>query len=284
MPAGSLFLVPVPIGNLGDITLRALETLKNADLIAAEDTRKTGFLLSHFEIKAPRLISLHKYNEKKRLAEILALLAEGKDVAVVSDAGSPGISDPAIVLVQAAIEKQVNVVPLPGATALIPALTASGLDTGSFLFLGFLPLKQKDRRERLETIRPSPHTVVIYEAPHRVRQTLEDILESCGDRKVCIAREISKLHEEFIRGQLEKILADYSVTEKGEFVILIEAAEPEDLAAEEDILRYLAELPDGMSSKDLAELLSQRFGISRNAAYRLVLDASKKTHEAHPDL
>ncbi|MDX9949389.1 MAG: 16S rRNA (cytidine(1402)-2'-O)-methyltransferase, partial [Candidatus Syntrophosphaera sp.] len=152
MAPACLFLVPVPIGNLGDISLRALETLRNADLIACEDTRKTSFLLQHYEIKSARLLSLHKYNEKKRLGEILALLRAGKNVAVVSDAGSPGISDPATILVQAAIQQGFQVVPLPGATALIAALTASGLDCSGFLFLGFLPLKQKDRLARLEQI------------------------------------------------------------------------------------------------------------------------------------
>lgn len=278
MPAGSLFLVPVPIGNLGDITLRALETLRNADLIAAEDTRKTRFLLSQYEIKPRRLLSLHKYNETKRLAEILALLADGKDVAVVSDAGSPGISDPAIILVRAAIQNNFKVVPLPGATALIPALTGAGLDTGSFLFLGFLPLKQKDRRKQLQIISSCPHTVALYEAPHRLKQTLEDILAACGDRQVCLAREISKLHEEFIRGQLQEILADYSVTEKGEFVVLIESARPPEPASEEEITRFIAALEaDGASSKELAAKVSSRFGISRNLAYKLVLSTRKRS-------
>ncbi len=278
MPAGSLYLVPVPVGNLGDITLRALDTLKKVDLIAAEDTRKTRFLLSHYEIQAPRLLSLHKYNEKQRLAEILALLQAGKDIAVVSDAGSPGISDPAILLVRAAIREDVTIVPLPGATALIPAVTASGLDTGSFLFLGFLPLKQKDRKAKLDLINSSPHTTVIYEAPHRLKHTLEDILATCGDRDVCLARELSKLHEEFIRGRLEDILADYQVTEKGEFVVLIEAARPRDPASEAEISRVIAELAVGAaSSKELAEKVSQRCGISRNLAYKLVLDSRKSS-------
>ncbi|HRQ67412.1 MAG TPA: 16S rRNA (cytidine(1402)-2'-O)-methyltransferase [Candidatus Syntrophosphaera sp.] len=277
MPAGSLYLVPVPVGNLGDITLRALDTLKSVDLIAAEDTRKTRFLLSHYEIKAPRLLSLHKYNEKQRLEEILALLHEGKSIAVVSDAGSPGISDPAFWLVRAAIEAGVDIIPLPGATALIPAITASGLDTGSFLFLGFLPLKQKDRAAKLDLVASSPHTIVIYEAPHRLKQTLEDILARCGDRQVCLAREISKLHEEFIRGNLESILADYQMTEKGEFVVLIEAAAPEQPASEEEIKSCIAELAPGPeSSKELAENIAKRFKVSRNRAYQMILDIRKK--------
>ena len=270
-----LFLVPVPIGNLGDISLRALETLKKAELIACEDTRKTRFLLEHHGIKPARLLSLHKYNEKKRLGEILALLKDGKDVAVVSDAGSPGISDPAIILVQAAIEEGIQIVPLPGATALIPALTASGLDTSSFLFLGFLPQKQKDLRARLEQIKNSAHTVVLYEAPHRLKQTLEELFSVCGNRNICLAREISKLHEEFIRGSLEDLLADYDVTEKGEFVILIEAAPAQPDASDEEIIAFL-ESQGTQSAKDLALQAVERFGIGANRAYQLVLKTREK--------
>lgn len=270
-----LFLVPVPIGNLGDISLRALETLKKAELIACEDTRKTRFLLEHHGIKPARLLSLHKYNEKKRLGEILALLKDGKDVAVVSDAGSPGISDPAIILVQAAIEEGIQIVPLPGATALIPALTASGLDTSSFLFLGFLPQKQKDLRARLEQIKNSAHTVVLYEAPHRLKQTLEELFSVCGNRNICLAREISKLHEEFIRGSLDDLQADYDVTEKGEFVILIEAAPAPPDASDEEIIAFLESL-ETQSAKDLALQAVERFGIGANRAYQLVLKTREK--------
>ncbi len=270
-------MVPVPIGNLGDITFRALDTLRNADLIAAEDTRKTRFLLSHYEINAPRLLSLHKYNEKQRLAEILALLEEGKDIAVVSDAGSPGISDPAMFLVQAAIKNDFKIIPLPGPTALIPALTASGLDTGNFLFLGFLPLKQKDRKVKLALLGSRPQTTVISEAPHRLKQTLEDILSACGDRPVCIAREISKLYEEFIRGNLKDILDDYTITEKGEFVVMFEAMPPAEPASDEEIRQYICEFSsENPISKEFAKKISERFGISRNQAYNLVLDTRKK--------
>lgn len=273
MPAGCLYLVPVPIGNLGDITLRALEILKSAGMIAAEDTRKTRFLLSQYEIKAPRLISLHKYNEKQRLAEILAVLEEGTNVAVVTDAGTPGISDPALLLIQSAISHDVKVVPLPGATALIPALTASGMDCGEFLFLGFLPLKQKDRLKQLQRIKESPCTSVIYEAPHRLRRTLQDILEACGDRGICIAREISKMYEEFLRGRLQEILQDYDVTEKGEFVIVIEAAGPSSKPSESQINSFIDSLADrNLSSRSLAGELASHFGLNRNEAYQIVLD------------
>lgn len=276
MPAGSIYLVPVPIGNLGDITLRALETLKRSALIACEDTRKTRFLLNHYEIKAPRLLSLHKYNEKKRCAEILELLKTGTDIAVVSDAGSPGISDPAMLLVQSAIAENISVVPLPGATALVPALTASGMDIGSFQFLGFLPLKLKDRTKQLERIRDYPALSAIYEAPHRLRKTLEDIHSCCGPRQICIGREISKLHEEFIRSTTTELLADYQITEKGEFVVLIGPSNTVEQPSELDIARFIDQgLAAGTSLKSLATQVSQSFGINRNKAYQTVLERKK---------
>ncbi len=272
LPAGCVYLVPVPIGNLGDITLRALETLKEARFIACEDTRKTRFLLNHYQINAPRLLSLHKYNEKKRSGEILDLLSAGDDLAVVADAGSPGISDPAQILIREAVCRNIKIVPLPGATALIPALTASGLAGQAWQFLGFLPLKLKDRRSLLERIRKYPDTTVLYEAPHRLKRTLEDLLEHCGNRPVCLAREISKLYEEFIRCDLADLLADYKVTEKGEFVILIggQTAAPE--CAEADVSAYIAaRIATAASLKSLAADISERFGFSRNKAYQLVL-------------
>jgi len=272
LPAGCIHLVPVPIGNLGDITLRALEILKSVNLIAAEDTRKTRFLLSQYEIQPPRLLSLHKYNELQRLKEIFALLEEGNDIAVVTDAGSPGISDPAMLLIQNAIERQVRVVPLPGATALVPALTASGLDTRGFLFLGFLPLKLKDRKALLDRIRDNPFTTVLYEAPHRIRKTLADIHQHCGNRRICLAREISKLHEEFIRGDLESILADYEVTEKGEFVVILDGAGPAAQPSETEIAAFIRDsLAGNKNSKAIAEEVSARFGLNRNSAYKQVL-------------
>lgn len=272
LAAGSVYLVPVPIGNLGDITLRALETLKQADLIAAEDTRKTRFLLDHYQIQPARLLSLHKYNEKKRLAEILELLESGRTIAVVSDAGSPGISDPAMLLVRFCLDAGFRVIPLPGPTALIPALTASGMDTGGFLFLGFLPLKAKDRAIALERIRTSPFTTVLYEAPHRVRKTLEDLYASCGDRKVCVARELTKIYEEFVRGKISGILADYQITEKGEFVVIIDGVPQAEKTSEAEIIRIIKEeLEHSRSLRDAADQAARRCGISRNRAYEMAL-------------
>ena len=272
MPAGNLYLVPVPIGNLRDITLRALEILRKVEIIAAEDTRNTRSLLSHYQIKSGRLISLHKYNEKKRIPEILELLEQGKDIAVVSDAGSPGISDPASLLVQEAIDHQINIIPLPGATAIIPALTASGFNTESFLFLGFLPLTNKHRKEKLALIKNSIHTVILYEAPHRIKRTLTELSEYIDNRRICLAREITKIYEEFIRGNIQDIITNFNIKEKGEFVIVIEGNMRSEQIDRTEINQYIEELlGQGLSSKTIAQMVANRFRISANSAYSMVL-------------
>ena len=272
MPAGNLYLVPVPIGNLRDITLRALEILQKVEIIAAEDTRITRSLLSHYQIKSGRLISLHKYNEKKRIPEILELLEQGKDIAVVSDAGSPGISDPASLLVQEAIDHQINIIPLPGATAIIPALTASGFNTESFLFLGFLPLTAKHRKEKLSLIKNSIHTVILYEAPHRIKRTLTELSEYIDNRRICLAREITKIYEEFIRGNIQDIITNFNIKEKGEFVIVIEGNMRSEQIDRTEINQYIEELlGQGLSSKTIAQMVANRFRISANSAYSMVL-------------
>ena len=272
MPAGNLYLVPVPIGNLRDITLRALEILQKVEIIAAEDTRITRSLLSHYQIKSGRLISLHKYNEKKRIPEILELLEQGKDIAVVSDAGSPGISDPASLLVQEAIDHQINIIPLPGATAIIPALTASGFNTESFLFLGFLPLTAKHRKEKLSLIKNSIHTVILYEAPHRIKRTLTELSEYIDNRRICLAREITKIYEEFIRGNIQDIVTNFNIKEKGEFVIVIEGKKRSEQINRTEINQYIEELlGQGLSSKTIAQMVANRFRISANSAYSMVL-------------
>lgn len=272
MPAGNLYLVPVPIGNLRDITLRALEILRKVEIIAAEDTRNTRSLLSHYQIKSGRLISLHKYNEKKRIPEILELLEQGKDIAVVSDAGSPGISDPASLLVQEAIDHQINIIPLPGATAIIPALTASGFNTESFLFLGFLPLTNKHRKEKLTLIKNSIHTVILYEAPHRIKRTLTELSEYIDNRRICLAREITKIYEEFIRGNIQDIITNFNIKEKGEFVIVIEGNKRSEQIDRTEINQYIEELlGQGLSSKTIAQMVANRFRISANSAYSMVL-------------
>ncbi len=224
--SGKLYLVPTPIGNLGDISARALEILGAVEVVACEDTRVTGHLLAHYGLKK-RLISYHDFNEARRVPQLIQILSEGKDVAVVTDAGSPGLSDPAYRVVRAALENNITICPLPGPTALIPALTASGLPLDRFFFEGFLSNKSSARKKRLESLKNLEHTLVFYESPHRLTKMLADALDSLGDRPACLAREISKIYEEFIRGNLSQLL-EISGTRniKGEIVVIIEGNSP----------------------------------------------------------
>lgn len=216
-----LYVVPTPIGNLEDITLRALHVLKNVDVIAAEDTRTTKFLLDHYNIEKP-LLSFYSHNEQVRVPQIIERLKKGDAVAIVSDAGTPGISDPAFSIITAAIQNEIKIVPLPGATALIPALVASGLPTHEFVFEGFLPHK-KGRKTKLERLSNEERTIVLYESPHRILKTLEELLEYFGDRNIVIARELTKKFEEIIRGRLYNLVYNYTFHSiKGEFVLVIE--------------------------------------------------------------
>ncbi len=220
---GKLYLVPTPIGNLEDMTPRAVRVLSEVDLIACEDTRRSGRLLTHFGIKKKKL-SFFEHNEIKRVPQILEALAEGQAVAVVTDGGSPGISDPAYRIVTAAIENDFPVEALPGATALIPSLTASGCPTDRFFFEGFLPAKQQKRIKRLQDLANLSHTIIIYESVHRIKRTLADIAEIFGKRHICVAREISKLYEEYLRGSAGEILEKMKETSpRGEFTIVISA-------------------------------------------------------------
>lgn len=218
---GILYLVPTPIGNLDDITKRALDLLNAVDIIACEDTRHSGTLLKNFGI-SKKLIAYHDFNESARSGQLATLLDEGKSVAVITDAGSPGISDPAYRVVRAAIESNIEIVPLPGPTALIPALTASGLPTDRFFFEGFLSHKSAARRKRLEELKDFPHTILFYESPYRIEKALTDMHQILGDRAACLAREISKKFEEFIRGTLSEIIADIQKRpRKGEMVVVV---------------------------------------------------------------
>lgn len=218
---GILYLIPTPIGNLGDITTRAVEMLKKADLVACEDTRHSGKLLKHLELDK-KLVSYHNFNESSRADQLQQALTEGKSVAVITDAGSPGISDPAYRVVRAAIEVGAEIVPLPGPTAIIPALTASGLPTDRFFFEGFLPNKSGARRNRLNKLKELEHTLVFYESPHRLIKCLSDMQTVLGDRDACVAREITKKFEQFIRGKLSDILERMSSGNvKGEIVIVV---------------------------------------------------------------
>jgi 16S rRNA (cytidine1402-2'-O)-methyltransferase len=219
---GTLFLVPTPIGNLDDITKRAVETLASSELIACEDTRISGRLLAHLGLKK-KLISYHDFNERKRLPLLLKILHDGGIISVITDAGSPGLSDPAYRIIRAAIDNGITVSPLPGPNALIPALTGSGLPLDRFFFEGFLPAKSGARRNRLRKLADVEHTLIFYESPHRIENTVRDMLEILGDRRACLAREISKIHEEFLRGNLSQILQIIQERKiKGEIVVVVE--------------------------------------------------------------
>ena len=231
--AGKLYLVPTPIGNLKDITLRALEVLQNVDIIAAEDTRQSLKLLNHFNIKKP-LISYHQHNEQGRSENIIDQIKEGKNIAIISDAGSPGISDPGSVIVLKCIEQHIEFVVLPGATAITTALVYSGMDTTKFIFRGFLPRENKDRKPIIDDLINRSETLIFYEAPHRLLNTLEFLYEKIGNRKISMCRELTKLYEEIIRLDLEEAIEYYkNNTPRGEYVLVIEGKSKEAIDKEE---------------------------------------------------
>jgi 16S rRNA (cytidine1402-2'-O)-methyltransferase len=220
---GTLFLVPTPIGNLDDMTFRALEVLKKVDILAAEDTRHTMKLCSHFDIHAP-LVSYHEHNKKTSGAKLIAELEDGKTIALVTDAGTPGISDPGADLAAACTEREITVVPLPGANAAITGLIASGLSTDHFLFYGFLPRAKKERGQALESLRQFPYSIIFYESPFRVKDTLKDLSEAFGNRRISLSRELTKRYETFIRGSIDEVIEFLNKGEmpKGEFCLIIE--------------------------------------------------------------
>ena len=217
---GTLYIVSTPIGNLNDITFRAVEVLKQVDLIACEDTRRTKILLEKFGL-AKNLISYYNYNERQRAEEIIRELKSGKNVALVSDSGTPGISDPGFVLIKRAIEENITVIPIPGPTAFVCALVGSGLPMDEFVFMGFLPHK-KGRKTKLKKLSEEERTIILYESPHRLIKTLNEILEIFGDREIAVAKELTKIHEEFFRGKISEVLKKLTPDKiKGEFVIVI---------------------------------------------------------------
>ena len=220
---GTLYLVATPIGNLEDITYRAVKVLASVDLIAAEDTRKTKILLDHYNISKP-IMSYYSYNERVRAPQLVEKLLSGQSIALVSDAGTPGISDPAVHVIQQALENGISIVPIPGPTAVIAALVASGLSTDRFVFEGFLPSK-KGRKTKLESLRLESRTIILYESPHRIFKTLTDIHTFLGNRHVAVARELTKKFEEIVRGTVQSVLAELSKkSPRGEYVIIIEGA------------------------------------------------------------
>jgi 16S rRNA (cytidine1402-2'-O)-methyltransferase len=272
--APGLYLVATPIGNLEDITLRALRVLKEADLIACEDTRQTQKLLNHYGIST-RTVSYHEHNEMTRAPELIVELEQGARVALVSDAGMPGISDPGYRLIALAIRHHLPVVPIPGASAFLAALVASGLPTDSFRFGGFLPAKRGPRRELLETLRDLPRTQIFYEAPHRIAETLEDVVEVLGPaRSMVLAREVTKLHEEFLRGRAGELLEEVRRRElKGEITLLIGKAEAAAESAPtpgEDLHARLSALmaAHSLDEKSALKLLAKELGVSKSEAYR----------------
>jgi 16S rRNA (cytidine1402-2'-O)-methyltransferase len=278
----SLSIVSTPIGNLGDVTLRALEVLRSADVVLAEDTRRTAVLLRHHGIEA-RMVSTHEHNERARMATVVEMLREGKEVALVSDAGTPLLSDPGARIVQAVLDAGFEVVPIPGASALLAALVASGLSADRFTFYGFVPRKGGPRTDLLEEIAASAHTAVLYESPYRVAELLRDLAAAAGaDRRVAVGRELTKLHEEFFRGTAAEAHARFDGVEvKGEIVVVVggrPAAQTERAEAETDALaaRALADalLTQGESPSGIARELRRRLGIGRNDAYRIAHEAA----------
>ena len=272
--APGLYLVGTPIGNLEDITLRALRILKEADVIACEDTRQTQKLLHHYVIKT-KTVSYHEHNEMTRAAELVIDLERGARVALVTDAGMPGISDPGFRLISLAIRHHISVVPIPGASAFLSALVASGLPTDSFRFSGFLPAKSGQRRQLLESIRESPRTQVFYEAPHRIIEALDDVIATLGpDRHVVVAREVTKLHEEFLRGRASEVLTQLKSrdTIKGEITLLLGRAEESSqptvprVTVRQRIAQIIAD--EKLDEKAALKKIAKERGISKSEAYR----------------
>lgn len=266
---GKLYLVATPIGNLDDMTLRALKILKEVDLIAAEDTRHTLKLLNHLEISKP-MISCHRHNEEIRCDNLIKELKSGKNIALVSDAGTPGICDPGEEIIKKSIEENIKVIPIPGACAMINALICSGIDTKEFNFLGFLPLNKKSRKEKIEEIRNSNKTIIIYEAPHKLKNTLNDLSEILEDRNVVLARELTKIHEEFIRGKVSELI-DKAEELKGEMVIIIEGSnkkqenELNNLSLEEHYNFYEKQ---GFDKKEIIKKIAKDRNVNKNEIYK----------------
>ena len=277
--AGTLYLVATPIGNLQDVTHRTLEVLRAVDLIACEDTRHTLKLLNHFRI-SNRLISYHEHNELERAEELADRLIAGASIAVVSDAGTPGICDPAFRIVQRAIEVGASVVPIPGAVAFVSAVIASGISTDSIFFGGFLPSKKGDRRKRLEEILNIPATLVLYETPHRIAKSLVDCVEILGDRRAAVVRELTKMHEEIIRGSLPELAARFATqTVKGEIVMVIDRAAlnvtKQESPTPKSISKRVKELEkEGLDVKTALKKVAKEFGLGKSEAYR-ILELSK---------
>ena len=269
---GILYIVATPIGNLEDITIRAINILKEVDCIAAEDTRHTLRLLNHLEISKP-LISYHRHNEETKSDILLEKLKNGENIALVSDAGTPGICDPGEEIICKCIEEKIKIVPIPGACAIVNALICSGLDTKKFLFLGFLSINKKIRKEELEKIKNSQETIIIYEAPHKLKETLKDLSNILENRKITIARELTKIHEEFVRGTAKELLETFQEV-KGEMVLIIEKNQAK-IKTNEEILanltleehyNYYAE--KGFEKKEIIKKIAKDRNLPKNEIYQ----------------
>ena len=274
--SGTLYLVATPIGNLEDITFRAIRILKEVDLIAAEDTRQTLKLLNYYKINKP-LISYHRHNEEVKQEVLIQKLKEGQNIALVSDAGTPVISDPGEVIVKEALKENIKVIPIPGACALINALIASGLDTKEFSFYGFLSLNKKLRKEKLQEIRKENKTIILYEAPHKLTSTLKDLSEILEDRKIVVARELTKIHEEFLRGTASEILENYPEP-KGEHIILIEGNKIKEETEEQKNIKemtieehYKYYEKQGFTKNEIIKKIAKDKGVSKNEIYQMFI-------------
>jgi len=284
-PAGCLYLVGTPIGNLEDITLRALRILKEVDQIACEDTRHTQKLLTHYDIHKP-LVSYHEHNEMTRAPELVLALEQGAKIALVSDAGMPLVSDPGHRLVALCLRHKIPVVPIPGPSALLASLSASGLPNEEFLFVGFLPARSGERRRALERLRIEDRTLILYEAPHRVAESVADAREILGDRHACLAREVTKLHEEFLRGRLSEIAAWLEERPaRGEITLLIGAADAGEARAHADSTQSLAARVEELmhqaklDRKEALKLAAKERGLTRRAAYSQIVNAQANREE-----
>lgn len=265
--SGTLYIVATPIGNLEDITLRALRVLKEVNVIAAEDTRHTRKLLSYYNISKP-LISYWGAKEKVRAEEVITRLMDGQDVALVTDAGTPGISDPGEIVIKRVIEEGLNIVPVPGPSAIIAALSVSGITAREFVYLGFLPPKHNQRIKRLEELRLEHRTMVLYEAPHRLLESLNDIYEVFGDRYCAICHELTKFNEEVLRGRLDVLVEEIQRrTIAGEYVLVVEGRVAESVAMEEALVEVWGLMKKGMRRKDAARTVAHQYGLSQKTLY-----------------
>lgn len=262
----SLYLIPTPIGNLDDITVRSLNTLKTVDVILCEDTRDTGLLLSHYDIKK-KLVSCHEYNEDKMIETVISMLKEGLNIGLVTDQGTPIISDPGYIVSRGVIEAGYNVISLPGATAFVPALTSSGIEPSPFLFYGFLNSKSSKQKTELKSLVNLKYTIIFYESVHRMKETLSNMLEVLGDRKIAVCRELSKIHEEIVRDNISNIIPLVD-TMKGEFVIVVEGNKKlvdfSNLSVEEHVKMYVE---DGMKEMDAIKQVAKERGVAKSIIY-----------------